>query len=197
VTRTVPTFWSWFFSGTGDKAGWRRIINAWVFLHLCIGLLLAAVVPVSAKEASGIVLIPLASVFVGLTFAWVANVQAALMTSELGDLSEHRAGGYAEYVFPYQLGVLTVLVCLATWGLAGVGVLEHILGSCANSIGELDRTLILSGGGNRLRDCWSSLGSDVILFTLISLAFRECWRLIGGTMLLLVARHLISSRNKG
>lgn len=204
MTITMPTFWKWFLFGHEAGAGWRRIVDGWVVGHVIIGFCLFVTIPMPTMKASGVVLIPLASIFIGLTFAWIANVQSILASSEIEKFVEYRSGGFPEYVFPFQLGVLTVLICLLAWGLAGVGVMGFAFGKCS-------ALLKGDGGGNAFtwsKVAWESIFgecrgfsiSEVALYSLISFSVRECWRLISGTMLLLISRHVIAkhenSRNQ-
>ena len=69
-------YWHWFLKGSGGKAGFRRILNVWILLHLSIGLVLTLLVKVNLQTAANAVLLPLAGIFVGLSFAWAGNAQA-------------------------------------------------------------------------------------------------------------------------
>ena len=66
-------YWHWFLKGSGGKAGFRRILNKWILLHLSIGLVLTLLVKVDLQTAANAVLLPLAGIFVGLSFAWAGN----------------------------------------------------------------------------------------------------------------------------
>ena len=79
-------FWQWFLTWRWDVPGIYKFWDRWLIVHLAIGLILAWVVLVPLVEASKTVRLPLASVLVGLSFAWAGNAQALLQTAEMKSL---------------------------------------------------------------------------------------------------------------
>ena len=167
----MATFWRWFFHGTGAGSGLGRFWNRWLLFHLGVGLGLAALVPVPLAEAAHRILLPLAGIFVGLTFAWAGNAQALLQVSEIEELGAAHEGGFAEYAFTFQMAVLALLVALVAWGVAGLGVFD--------------------------RPCWwdcpvlTPMLPQILLYGMSSLVLRECWHVVLGAQLLLLSRHQI------
>ncbi len=79
-------FWKWFFRGATEpdscshestdpkhsKPGILAYFDLWFICHLCIGAILMLIVPIEVNEAARSILLPLAGIFIGLTFAWGA-----------------------------------------------------------------------------------------------------------------------------
>ena len=166
---TVINFWVWFCqgSGTGDP-GYKRIINGWGCLHLFIGAILAYVVPKTLDVAAATVLLPLAGVFVGLSFAWAGNAQALLQTDEISLISKSAPGGLRDYVFSYQLAILALLITLAIWGIAGLGLFE--------------KYALLRHHPDLYRIC------ALCLYAVSSFSLRECWHVVMFAQAMLLAR---------
>ncbi len=120
-------------------------------------------------------LLPLASIFVGLSFAWGGNAQALLQTKEIKDLTEKHEGGFEEYLYTYQLSILLILTALVSWGMAGLNIFDEVWPTEENAMVYL---LLES-----------------ILFFLASLAIRECWHVVLGAHAMLLAKHEISQMN--
>ena len=171
------SFWSWAFRGTGAGPGFRRFRDWWLVMHLAVGLLLAWLVPVSLADAANTVLLPLAGIFIGLSFAWAGNAQALLQASEIEDLATVRAGGFAEYVFMFQLAVLSLLVAVVLWGLAGLRLFdEPCPWACPSAV---------------------YFFTEVTLYGVASLALRECWNVVVGAQALLMVRRRIRQSRGG
>jgi hypothetical protein len=170
------SYWNWFFRGSGDKAGYRRIINTWIILHFIVGILLSFLVQISLETSAKTVLFPLAGIFVALTFAWVGNTTALMQSPEIDKLSKYHPGGFTEYAFVYQTAILVILATLILWGLAGLEVFDSIWPGSERKIAYF---LVKS-----------------ILFTLSSLTFRECWHVVMGAQLMLILQREIKSRLK-
>ena len=177
-SRPSLSFWRWLRKGVGGGPGIRRILG-WAFpLHLAVGAVLAWLAPLSIQESANTVLLPLAGIFIGLTFAWIGNAQALLLADEIEELAQHRPGGLAEYVFTFQLAVLVLLLSLVVWGVGGLGVYEQrcVLPSCPS---------------------WLYFMAESLLFASSSLALRECWQVVVGAHSLLLVRKQIRDRRGG
>lgn len=172
------SYWDWFFKGSGGKPGVRRLLDRWTVFHLGVGLGLSFAVKMDLATCAGTVLLPLAGILVGLSFAWAGNAQALLQSAEMEDLSKHHPGGYPEYVYVFQTAILAILSTLVIWGLAGLRLFD---------------------------DGWPTRSSRIqyfliktLLFLLSSLTLRECWHVVVGAQLMLLARWRIrSERSKG
>jgi hypothetical protein len=121
-------------------------------------------------------LLPIAGVFIGLTFAWGGNAQALLQSDELSRLSSYRKGGYEEYLYTYQSAVLLILITLCCWALAGLGIFDKVWPIHTHSI----QYKTLSGA----------------LFLLSSITIRECWQVVMGSQAMLLARFTIRKHDK-
>jgi hypothetical protein len=166
-------FWAWLRKGSGGLPGWRRLVTWALIGHLIIGVIAAVNVTVNLSTAAQVVLIPLSGVFVGLTFAWVANVQGHLQSPEIEELALFKKGGYADYVYTFQLGMLVVLTAIVVWGIAGIGLADLL---CHALFGSIQTCAWLPA---------------VLLYASVSFAISTCWQLITATMLMIVTRHRI------
>lgn len=164
-------YWHWFFIGSGGKPGYRRLLNRWILLHLSIGFLIAFLIRIDLATSANTVLLPLAGIFVGLSFAWAGNAQALMQSAEIEKLSEYHEGGFIEYVFTYQTSILVILVTLVFWGLAGLQIFD------------------LRWPTANIPICYFIL--KFFLFALSSLTLRECWHVVmGAQWMLLAQRHI-------
>jgi len=169
------SFWRWFFVGSGAGPGIRRFFDLWIFVHLAVGITASFIVPVSLQQAGTSLLLPLAGIFIGLTFAWGGNAQALLQTDEIQKFSTFRDGGYEEYIYTYQAAVLLILAALIGWGIAGLGIFDQVWPT--NSQGDAYHII------------------SAILFFLASITVRECWHVVIGAQALLLIRFKIRGKN--
>ncbi len=176
MATTSMSYWRWFFLGSGGRAGFRRLVNLWLVMHVAVGAGLAWLVDVDLQTAGSAVLLPLAGIFIGLAFAWGGNAQALLQTAEMEEMAEHHEGGLAEYVFTYQTAILVILVTLVLWGLAGLKVFDGVWPTPQNS----KAYLVVKGA----------------LFAMCSLTLRECWHVVLGAQWMLLARQEIKKARK-
>lgn len=168
-------YWRWFFRGSGGKPGYRRLVDLWLIVHFTIGITLALLVRVDIQTAANTVLLPLAGILVGLSFAWAGNAHGLLQSSEIEELSRHHEGGFLEYVFVYQTAILVILVTMVFWGLTGLRVFD----------------VQLPGG-------WGKTGAFVLktaLFACSSLTLRECWHAVMGAQWMLMAQKEIKAHH--
>lgn len=172
-TARIPlSYWQWFVRGRNGRAGWKKFFDRWLLLHLIVGVTLGFGIPLSAVDAARSVLLPLAGVFVGMSFAWVGNAQAILQSAEIERLAEEHPGRLEQYVYTYQSAILAILVTLAAWGLAALGAVEL---PC-------------------LWDCPPATypAAKAALYALASLTLRECWHVVMGAQMLLLSQRFIS-----
>lgn len=170
------TFWHWLFKGSGADPGFGRILNWWLVLHIGVGVGAVFVVPGTLKDAANSVLLPMVGILIGLTFAWAGNAQALLQSEEMAQLAKFRKGGFEEYVYTYQLAILAILITLILWGLAGLSVFDDVWPKCTGSI-PYD---VIKG----------------ILFAACSITIRECWHVVLGAQLMLLAQKRIRERKR-
>ena len=168
-TGNPPSFWRWFFRGTGGKQGYRRLINVWLIVHIAVGYFFAKIVIIDLATASDSVLLPLAAVLVGLSFTWAGNAQALLQASEIEKMADFHPGGFPEYAFAFQTAILCILVTLVAWALAGFQVFDKVWPT-TTQIGPY-------------------FGVKWFLFTLSSATLRECWHIVLGAQWMLLMRY--------
>ena len=163
------SYWSWFLRG--KHPGWRRLVDWWLVLHAGIGVAAVWLVPVRLEVAAQAVLLPLAGVFVGMSFAWVGSALAIAQSPEIDKLSEKNPAGFEVYVYTFQTAILALLVCLVLWGIAGLGVFD--------TTSSWD-----SSGRSYYVAAW-------VLYGTASLAIRECWHVVLGAQLLLLYQRAV------
>ena len=171
----MTTFWSWLFKGSGNGAGLKRFLDRWMLLHIAVGLALAFLIPIPLKDAAVTLLLPVAGIFIGLSFAWGGNAQALLQSTEIENMSSFRDGGYVEYVYIFQAAILLILVTLILWAIAGLGVFDMVWPTCSNH--------------------YLYFLISFLLFFFSSLTMRECWHVVLGAQSMLLARFQIRKRS--
>lgn len=168
-------FWRWLFVGLDSKKpGFFNFIDRWLIVHITVALLLAFFVSVGVKEASATVLLPLASIFIGLSFAWAGNAQALLQESEIEKLTESHPDGIESYLYTFQLAILVILITLVAWGMAGLGLFEaaFLKISCLQYLVKF------------------------LLYLLASITLRECWHVVLGSQIMILSRYKIRKNGK-
>ena len=170
------SFWKWMFIGSGAGPGIYRLFNLWLLVHIFVGISLALLVPISLEESSNGLLLPLAGILIGLSFAWGGNAQALMQTDEIMQVASKHKGGFFEYLYAYQLAVLLILVSLTCWALAGLGIFDQVWPINQNT--------------------WQYNLISTILFSLASITLRECWHVIVGAQAMLAIRLTLNDRNK-
>lgn len=179
-------FWTWFLKGdTAEerpadpsigplpkgKAGICSYFDKWLFFHIAVGFLLMLIVPMPINEAARSILLPLAGIFIGLTFAWGGNAVTLMQSDEINILADYRPGGLREYVFKFQAAILVLLFTMVAWGLAG---LDIFIGLNCNS-----KFLIFYKA------------VEVFLFFLVSLSIRDCWHVVMSAQLMILYKREI------
>lgn len=170
------SYWRWFLKGSGAKPGYKRILNKWLLLHILLGIFLSLLVKLNLSNCANTVLLPLVGVLIGLSFAWAGNAQALLQSNEIEELSQYHEGGFIEYVYVYQTAILTILITLVLWGLAGLQIFDSQWPTINNS------------------NIYFFI--KVILFTFSSLTLRECWHVVMGASLMLLIQKEIKKQKK-
>lgn len=179
----MNNFWNWLYFGTGGEAGWHRIASPpFIAIDLLWGLVIVSIVSIAPSKASQIVILPLSGALIALAVAWAGNVQTLILSEEVKRVLPVSAGGIADYLFPFQLGILVLLIALAAWALAAFGVFDFY--------GDGDKsglTLQVFGAAKSERLQATVM---VILLALSSLAIRTCWQVLRHIFVLieLVAR---------
>ncbi|RMG40527.1 MAG: hypothetical protein D6732_03225 [Methanobacteriota archaeon] len=162
------SFWQWLIKGSGNRPGLYRYFDRWILLHILVGAVMAHILPITLKEASTSLLLPVASILIGLSFAWGGNAQALLQTEEIENISSYKKGGFEDYVYTFQSAIFLILVTLFFWALAGLNIFDSVWPTCSNKI-------------------WYRLLIGLIFF-LSSMTLRECWHVVLGAQQLLLMR---------
>jgi hypothetical protein len=178
TARRPLSYWEWFRGRDRSKpAGWRKFADRWLLLHAAAGIAMALLTPASLEKAAQTVLLPLAGVFVGMSFAWIGNAQAALQSDEMEEFARYGPGGLENYIYTFQSAILAILVTLAAWAIAALGIIDRPCGWACPSLG------------------YEAVAS--LLYALASLTLRECWHVVmGAQMLLFVQRQVRTVRRE-
>ncbi|MDP9178655.1 MAG: hypothetical protein M3O61_13315 [Gemmatimonadota bacterium] len=159
-------FWRWLFKGLdGHRPGLCSIFDWWLLFHMAAAATLTYFVEIDIKDAASTTLLPLASIFIGLSFAWAGNAQALMQTDEIESLAKRLPGGLATYAYKFQFAILIILITLCGWGLAGIGVFSKINNPCIQ------------------------IAIEATLYFSASITIRECWHVILGSQAMLLMRH--------
>ena len=172
----MTTFWEWLIKGTGNGPGLSRYFDRWILLHILVGVVIALILPITLKEASTSLLLPVAGILIGLSFAWGGNAQALLQTKEVEDIASFKRGGFEDYVYTFQSAIFLILVTLCFWALAGLNIFDSIWPTCSNKVWY--RSLI------------------GFIFFLSSMTLRECWHVVLGAQQLLLMRFNARKNHK-
>ena len=165
-------FWKWLIKGLKTKPGISKFLDFWLCCHVIVSIFLAYWIDTSPQDAASTLILPLASIFIGLSFAWAGNAQALLREAELESLVESHPDGLENYVYTFQLAILVILITLASWGLAGLGFFEKPPFS-----GEKIKFVVES-----------------ILYFLASITLRECWHVVLGSQIMIITRYNIRKK---
>jgi hypothetical protein len=164
-------YWTWFFRGRNGDAGWRSVFNWWLLWHVVVGLVISRLVVLPLNEAAKAVLLPMAGVFVGMSFAWVGTALSIIQTEEIDALAKEHPVGIESYVYTFQTAILILLISLTAWGIAGLGAFER---PC-----------------HLLCPWWGYAAMSVCLYAFASLTLRECWHVVLGSQMLLLYQRAI------
>jgi hypothetical protein len=164
-------YWKWFF-----RNGYKRFYDKWLLFHVLVSFLLAGVVPLSLYEASKGLLLPTVGILIGLSFAWSGNALALLSTDEIQEFTGYHDGGIAEYAYVLLSSILSLIVTLVGWGLAGLDIFDSVWpgDSCVLTYYFI----------------------KVFLYLILSVSIRECWSVVMGTQMLLLAKVEVARRKK-
>lgn len=170
-------FWKWFFIGLKTRSGISKLLlNRWSILHFCAGIGLALWIKMCPQDASQAILLPLAGILIGLSFAWSGNAQVLLQKKAIEKLTNYHPDGIEVYTYTFQSAILVILTTLVAWGLAGLGAFSYqnleIL--CALFLIEVSCVLFFI---------------EVCLYFLASLTLRECWSVVLFSQTLILARY--------
>lgn len=166
ATRKELSFWHWLFA----PGGRRRWLNLGLFVHLGIGVGLALVVQQDLADRARSVILPLAGVLVGLTFAWTATAITIVSSKEFRLVMEDSRQGVRGTANYFQLAILTVLASTILWAIAGLGPY--------NAPPSIDAAQ-------------ANLCASVALFGFTSFAVAECWSAVNLTRLTLLAYNTV------
>ncbi len=155
------------FKGLNGKPGIVKFWNGWLFLHIAIATALTIWISIPLAEAARTMMLPLAGIFIGLSFAWAGNAQALLQSDEIEKMAEQHEDGIENYIYTFQTAILVILISLIGWGLAGLEAFDFAPHSN------------------------TAVYIAFALYLISSIALRECWHVVLGSQLMMLARYKI------
>lgn len=160
-------YWTWLFKGLRGKPGIAKFWNGWFFLHIAIAAVLTIWISMPLAEVARTMMLPLAGIFIGLSFAWAGNAQALLQSDEIEKMVEQHEDGIENYIYTFQTAILVILISLIGWGLAGLEAFDFSPHSNATHL------------------------ITFALYLTSSIALRECWHVVLGSQVMILARYKI------
>lgn len=159
----MDSFWKWLIFGTGGgPAGFWNVLDRFFLAHIAIASALTTYLGADGFTFAKTALFPAASILVGMSLAWTTRASTILQNKELQDRLFTQGRSAEDYVYSYQLAILTIIVMVAyTAIMAGGGINIEVLG-----------------------DYWDQKLSTFWMFLVMSLALRECWGAVNFTNML-------------
>lgn len=165
----MVSFWKWFFVGAnGGPAGFRNIVNSYLFLHFATSALCLLFINSNPFDFAGKALFPAASILVGMSLAWTTRASTILQSPDLRSALFQSDRSAEDYVYAFQLAILVVIVmvvCVAI--MAGGGIAVSVFGAK-----------------------WDEYVAGAVLYFLLSLALRECWGVVNFTNMLSMLEYI-------
>lgn len=142
-----------------------------MLVHLLIGTILYALVPVSPYNFAAKALFPAASILVGMAVAWTARAAAILQDARFRDQVISDDNPIEAYVYGYQLSLFIIIVMVVF-------------------------VTVSANGGLRtpLPPKFAEASTGIIMYSLLSLALRECWNVINFSNLLAILHSKVPSK---
>lgn len=159
----IITFWKWLVLGCdGSVPGWRNIVNLFLPIHLLVGYVCAQLIEASPYDFARAALFPAASILVGLSLAWTTRASTALQNERVREIliTDYRPA--EDYVYGYQLAILMIIVMVIYVCIMAAGGLGYVV-------------------FHNEMDGWIS---GFWMYTLMSIALRECWGVVNFTNML-------------
>jgi hypothetical protein len=126
----VLDFWTWLFFGDKNvginRAGYRRVINIWIFFHLLVGVILSGISIDTPSETARLLIIPLSASLVALTFAWSGNVSSILLSDNLVELLKKHDSSFYDITYTFQLASLVILLTICIWGVTALKPFDNL-----------------------------------------------------------------------
>jgi hypothetical protein len=182
----MNNFWRWLWSGTGGDPGWHRITGPVLAFDVLLALVMVALTEAKPSDISRIVLIPISGAFIAFGVAWSGNLQSLILSPEIGRLVEVSRGGLADYLFPFQLGLLLLFFTLGTWAVAALGAFDFVQASEASELGPLEEKRLQRAAQTCL----------TVLFFVGSVSMRTCWQITRHALILIELTVLIKNKQK-
>lgn len=171
AARKQLSFKHWLVTSEKAGGGLARWWNSYLLVHAAVGIGLGLAFQQDLSDRARSVVLPLAGVLVGLTFAWAATAISIVSSTEFRRImvgSRQGVRGTANY---YQLAILAVLSATVLWALAGLGPFRVPLG--ASAVAVVNKAIAMS------------------LFGVTSFAVMECWSAVNLTRLTLLLYNTV------
>jgi|LSQX01.2.fsa_nt_gb hypothetical protein len=169
-TEDSLNMWEWFFVGLEDengksKSGLSTFLNCWLIFHGVFAILCSLFIKVSIFDLSKIMIIPILSVFVGISISIMGVALSLVVSDELIKISEDEPAGIEMIIYGHQIAILVLMITLVLWLLPSI----------------FENSVIIS---NRILLAFCA---KFVLFFALSLSVRECWHVIKRTTRTMIA----------
>ena len=118
------SFWHWLLKGYGGKPGYKSLLSYWLVSDIILSFLFSKLVSAQPSEMAVAILLPLMGVLIGLAIVCCSSAYAVIITDEINLLAEKLEAGPIEYVYPYNLSLLIILITAGYWAFAALGLLD-------------------------------------------------------------------------
>jgi len=159
----METFWKWLFKGAGaSKPGIRNILNKYLIVHGIIGVISTYLIAGDPFLFASKALFPAASILIGISIAWTTRAYTVLQVKEFREAIFTANRPAEDYIYGFQLSILVVMIMVIYVAImAGGGVSVSVFGPK-----------------------WDKILAAFWLYSILSLALRECWGVINFTNML-------------
>ncbi|MDD3534834.1 MAG: hypothetical protein PHC50_01620 [Candidatus Cloacimonetes bacterium] len=170
ITEDSFNMWKWFFAGLEDKngkskSGLSSFLDYWLIFHVVFATLCSLLIKVSIFDLSKIMIVPILSVFVGITISIMGVALSLVVSDELIKISEDEPAGIETIIYGHQVAILVLMVTLVLWLLPSIFEKSKII--------SYMRLLVYC--------------AKFVLFFALSVSVRECWHVIKRTTRTMVA----------
>ena len=171
----MTRFWPWLVHGAhGGKPGLAQMFWDWkVLVYIAVAAALAWLTADQApSDMARAIVLSMVGILTGLCFAWGGNAAALIHSRELEAIIDARGKGVEDYIFGYQLAILTMLVVTVGWGLAALKVFDKL--ECISNHMIRDVLFYMIRG---------------VLFFLAVVGVNQCWRVVSFATTIMHARY--------
>lgn len=150
----MPKFWEWLLRKDKSKVrGLSNILNLWLIFHVLVGGIAAYLFPASYIDIASKIIMPSASVLIGFSFAWAGRSASLFQDKSFSKFLIENAPPVQHYIYAFQLAILVCIVFILVNIIMISGGLGYTTGDNALD-GKVNKFIMFSLGSIALRECW-------------------------------------------